>query len=387
MFPLMKKTACVILAVALLAVSGCGQQETVIPSHGLDMTQAEAVLTYLEGIAQGRDVHGSIKPLAAMKGTKLLIGQMNLARRVSDDQYELILTGLIDRALPEIQPVDSSERALRGVEGLRNRVWGSLFWGIDHTNLLRERLDALEGVDLYGKAHSLALEFLPEPVDISTSLYVVMGGRAGAAAITGEGIYVDILIMTYSSVQRNRPFMTITEMTEFYAHEMHHLGLAEIHRRKYESLQLDDHERRLLSLLTSIVSEGAATYLINGHRQQESIRTTLDLPEGELSQDGIFRMSEDLIRNVADRRYQTDNEFERDNKLMTGRGYHTLGSLILGTIDRAAGLDAVMAVVDDPRLMLREYNSAADAIMTDDRSGTLFLYDSALADRAATIGK
>ena len=94
----------------------------------LDFTQAEVMLDFLNSLAGGEEVTSKIDPLLQCIGTKLVIRQMNLARKVSEDQYRTLLNGLISDRLPVIEPVDSSARAAMGVKGLIDNVWPVLIW-------------------------------------------------------------------------------------------------------------------------------------------------------------------------------------------------------------------------------------------------------------------
>jgi hypothetical protein len=78
-----------------------------------DFTQADAMLALL----------------AAAEGTALLVGQMNLNRRVSAAQYLAVLAAIDDTTAPAIEPIDDSERAARGVNGL-SATCGRRFTGL-----------------------------------------------------------------------------------------------------------------------------------------------------------------------------------------------------------------------------------------------------------------
>src|SRR4030095_6660082 len=108
-----------------------------------------------------------------------IISQENITRSVTRDQYRALLLALNQDVLPVILPVDASEKARRGVEGMRKDVWPALRWGKSNTNLLAERIEEIKSLDLSRNSKALAVRFLPESVELSPHLYLVMGGRAG----------------------------------------------------------------------------------------------------------------------------------------------------------------------------------------------------------------
>ena len=81
---------------------------------------------------------------------------------------------------------------------------------------------------------------------------------------------------------------------------------------------------------------------------------------------------------ITDReRYGAETEF------LLGSGSHTVGSLMLSRIDSGSGLDAVMAVLSDPRTLLLAYNEAVSAGEAD---AGVFVFDPGIATELASIG-
>ena len=102
------------------------------------------MLDLLQSISEGRHEPDRLDAVMSSEGTELIVGQMNLARRVSMVQYRTLLTGLMEAKKPEIEPVDSTSRSRNGVVGLLENAWPLLNWGLDHTEVMRQRVHHLQ---------------------------------------------------------------------------------------------------------------------------------------------------------------------------------------------------------------------------------------------------
>jgi hypothetical protein len=374
-----------LLCILYFTFTSCADKRPKVQNIVIDFTQAEMMLDFFSRLANGEQAANHIENILKTEGTELVIEQMNIVRRVTLKQYEQILNGLIENQLPDIEPADSSERALRGIQGLKNRVWLSLSWAIENTGVLRERMAILKKQKVYHQAKNLAFKYLPGPVEISPSLFVVMGGRAGAAAISGDRIYFDILIMTYSRVSQNRPFIKESEIIEFFAHEMHHIGLSKYYKNTFGTFSSDENENRLFGMLKSIVSEGSATYLINGQRNTKIMRKNLKLSDDQKDQNELLNTCEQLVADLFAGKFKNQEEFDTANTLMLGQGYHTIGAVMLNTIDQVGGIDSVMQVVADPRRLLIDYNRAAQVLSEKRGIQDIYMFNSALSQKAARL--
>ena len=374
------------LSALCITINSCTDKLPKEQKTKVDFTQAEMMLDFLSGLAKGESVALKIESILKAEGTELVIKQMNIMRKVTANQYEQLLKGLIEKRMPDIVPVDSSERAKRGIQGLKYNVWVALSWAIEHIDILKERMAILKELDVYLEAKNLATEFLPEPVELSPSLYIVMGGRAGAAAIDGNRIYIDLLIMTYSRVSKNRPLMNESEIIEFFAHEMHHIGLSKYHKSKFGSLIMDENQRRIFGMLRSIVAEGSATYLINSQRNIAFMRKYLKLSDETKKQDALLNKCEDLISKLYEGKFKSQEDYEKENTLMLGHGYHTVGSIMLSIIDQVGGLESIMHVLADPRILLIEYNKAANVLAKKNDSAKMYIFNSKLSQEMTMLG-
>ncbi len=110
-----------------------------------------------------------------------------------------------------------------------------LRWGINNTELLEEKIAFLQPLKIFNRAKLLAESNLPVPLATIPNLFIVAGGRAGAAAINND-IYLDVLNFTRSRSRSGRSQITETDVIEFFAHETHHVGFSEMIKRKRNQL-------------------------------------------------------------------------------------------------------------------------------------------------------
>jgi len=351
----------------------------------IDISQAELMLTYLDNDFGEQPDSLFLDKIMKAKGTELIIRQMNLARKVSHAQYRTLLAGFSVNRLPSIQPVDSTERAQRGIDGLVNNVWPLLQWGKQNTTLLKQKLNEFKKLDVYDNAQKIASNFLPRSVNITPSLYIVMGGRAGFAALHDNDIYFDLLVMTFSRIRKGVPQISQDEITEFFAHEMHHLGLSRILAEKQNTLNMNTQEELIFRVLSSLVSEGSATYLINGHRDINSIRDNPSYSEYFKDINNLLMTYESILNSIDNNEIKTNIDFEEATASLLGHSYHSAGSHMLSIIDQASGLESIMSILDDPRQLLSIYNNSVQKL--NQVTNPVYLFDDDLAGNVAVIGE
>lgn len=366
----MRRTLLAVMAVLAAADATAAQTTT----HRLDDSQPRVLLRYLEAVAQHRDARPLVDTLMASRGTGLVIAQQNLVRRVTAAEYREILLAVAEVREPRLEFDANDPRSQKGAEGLVRDVLPTLRWGAEHVDLLASRLTALTALDVDASARQLALANLPEPVPLDVPLFLVMGGRAGAAATNG-GIYFDLLV---TSVRSRNGHPTPTETVEYFAHEMHHVGLGRILEREQRGLHLDEAGERALGLLGGLVAEGSATYLINGHRDLAAMRLTPTLAapgtDGERLA-AVERVLKGVLQDGWDAR-----AYDEAMMQFAGNALHMTGATMLDAIWRAEGRAGVMAVMRDPRQLIPRYNASV-AATTD-----AFTFPEPLARRIASLG-
>lgn len=350
--------------------------------HQADFTQAEMMLSLLRSSVDGNVAPQMIESVLNAHGTTLIISQQNISRTVTREQYGKLLLALNREELPDIAPVDANERSRRGVEGLRKDVWDALRWGRTNTHLLAERIEEIKRLDLSRNSKALATRFLPELVDLSPHLYVVMGGRAGAAALEDDEIYFDVLATSYRAANGALKYPTPSEIGEYFAHEMHHIGLSQILNRTRRNLRLNNQEQRAYSFLTALVMEGSASYFINGHRSLEVMRRDPQFTQSLNKGDELLKLSEQVLRSVLENNLG-DEAYEKAATPFLGSGWHSAGAILLAAIDRAGGLRAVMKVLRDPRKLLLTYNQAIKKLKSHSERQE---FDTRLAERISSMG-
>ena len=342
----------------------------------VDFAQAERVLEALRGAARGALTPGLIDQVMASPGTDLIVRQQNVSRRVTAAQYRTILAALGADTAPAVEPADASERAARGVRGLRDDVWPALHWGPAHTDLLAERIAALRSLDAGEQARRMASEWLPDLMLPEVALHVVMGGRAGAAALDHD-IYFDVLITSFRADAGRMAYPSPRETVEFFAHEAHHVGLGQITDRLRRTLVLGELERRAFDTVVMLVSEGSATFLINAHRDLARVRSDPQYKDHLADPERLLAAFEQVLAGGLAGRLAGE-DYDKALTPYVASGFHSAGALLLDAIHRRDGREGVMAVLRDPRDLLGRYNAAAPPDQ--------HRFDPALATRLAGLG-
>jgi len=117
----------------------------------------------------------------------------------------------------------------------------------------------------------VARKYLPEhdsprQIPLTPKFYIVMGGRAAAAALEDQ-LYFDVLISAWRTSRGMSLPMSSEQVVEFFAHETHHLGYGQILDHKRDSLAMTPAETQVWDFLVATMMEGSATLLINGHEK------------------------------------------------------------------------------------------------------------------------
>lgn len=68
----------------------------------VNITQAELMLEFLEVLAANKTELEIVNKIVEAEGTDLIVGQMNLARKVTKDQYRILLLELDGKYMPNI---------------------------------------------------------------------------------------------------------------------------------------------------------------------------------------------------------------------------------------------------------------------------------------------
>ncbi len=347
-----------------------------------DFEQADRMLALLTAASGGTVPAESVASVLEAHGTELILEQQNISRRVSRDQYRAVFESLAREEPPPLEPVDASERSRRGVEGLRKDVWPALRWGTAHRDLLGARLEAFRKSDVRSRAVALAQKYLPDAEPPEVRLSIVMGGRAGAAALSGGEIYFDVLASSFKAASgASSAYPTPEEQVEFFAHEIHHVGLSRTLERQRRGLRLDPAEERAMDFLTSLVMEGSATYLINAHRDLAAMRKDPLYADLLARGDGLLATCQEILREILKASLDAEG-YDRATTPLSGNGWHSAGAMMLAAIDASGGLESVTAVLRDPRALLAAYNRAARS-----RKPDAWAFDTELMARVTRLGE
>lgn len=322
----------------------------------VDTAQGQAMIDFLDGCHEGTLPPAAIEQVMGLPGTQLVIAQQNISRRITAAQYRTILISACQGKIARLQASEPGARAEKGLEGLTGDVAPSLLWGRDHVAFLRQRLGAVKESQGLDEIVPLALRNLPEKVALSPKLYVVMGGRAGAAAID-DAIYVDLLSDAWRTRERNAP-MTPQQIVEFFAHETHHLGYGQILESRKQHLRLTGGEEQAWNFLASLLMEGSATLLVSAHgnwaelEKQDHIQPDLSrIPQ-------LLPKAQSLLRKAMNGG-MSEQEHQAAVSDFFGEGYHATGAWLLNVILEVQGKRGVLRVMRDPAKFLMVYSLCA----------------------------
>lgn len=344
-----------------------------------DFSQAEAMLQLLRSCHEKTVPAGAIDGVPSLPGTGLVVQQQNISRRVTKQQYREVLQAACAGKVAEVKPAEAGARAEKGVAGLTQDVGPSLVWGRDHIALLESQLAELRSNQAIGDAIPLARKYLPEQVPLAPKLYIVMGGRAGAAAID-EQLYFDVLISVWRNSHGTAAAVSPAGVVEFFAHETHHLGYGQILDRKRDSLALTPAEAQAWGFLVATMMEGSATLLINGHEKLDDLEKQPDVRPYLAKVPKLLPEMQDILRDAL-KGPIPDESYAEASSAFFDMGYHAAGAVLLAAIEKKRGLGGVMDVMADPRRLLAAYNECAS------ESTVAFKFDPALAEQMAHIGE
>ncbi|UCG51634.1 MAG: hypothetical protein JSW58_15850 [Candidatus Latescibacterota bacterium] len=371
-----------ILFLALFGVClvACAGSHTV----NTDFEHADLMLEFLRNMSEGELDSVLVDTILETKGMDLIIEQQNRRARINKAQYRTLLSSLLNDEVPDIEPVDSTERAKLGVRRLRANVWPALKWAIDNVDLLEERLAFLRDLNVGSRAKKLADSFLPQPLRSIPKIFFVVGGRAGYYA-GDDCIYMDLLNMSYSP-KGVKPLVE-SKIIDFFAHEMHHVGYQDLRNKILSQLSLNETHDRAFGFVSGLVAEGSATYLINGHCDIDLIKNDRRYAEYFTLENDLREISEGILNSILDGHIENEDDYSKATEQLLGMGYHSAGSLIMHVIYQADGLEAIMEVLQDPRRLFVEYNKAAEGLMAKPGSDSLYLFDEDLVEMVAHMGQ
>lgn len=322
-----------------------------------DLSQAFLMLDFLDRRVDGREPELLLDDILDAPGTGLVIRQMNLARRVFPGQYRQMLEGFVEGVEADIPPADTTRRAMAGVAGLGD-AYARLTWAAENVDALRAHLETLRGLDIAENACATAFANLPRAVDVNLSASVVIGGRAGAAALSPASIYVDLAVMDLSAERSGEARMSDQRILDFFAHEIHHIAMRRVLDAEGAGADLSGPELYAFRILTELILEGSATYLIDFSRDLEAHRQDRGFADEYAEAGALLGDFERALTRVFSEDVRTDAAFDEITAGLVGNRYHAAGALLLAEIDGALGREAVMNAMRDPRLLMSTYVKA-----------------------------
>jgi hypothetical protein len=196
---------------------------------------------------------------------------------------------------------------------------------------------------------------------------------------------MDILVVSFSRARREEPFISKREITTYFAHEMHHVGFRAQMDRLRRSLTLDEVSERALGFVAGLVSEGSATYLINGNRKIETLREGRSYAKFFTMGDDLLRLCGEIVESILNGEIEDDDDYSIATQPLLGMGLHAAGAAMMHVIDLGSGIESIMKVIGDPRLLLLEYNLAAEKIQTEPHTQRVYRFDRETTERLASL--
>ena len=335
------------------------------------------MIRLLSSCAAGKAYGQELDRVLRSPGTHLVVQQQNISRRVTTEQYRTILEAACAGKTAVVKPAEPGERAKRGVQGLTEDVRPSLQWGREHLSYLAALLTELRQSRGMEGVLPLTRKYLPEGTPLRAKFYVVMGGRAGAAAIE-DNLYYDVLSSAWRASRGQSPPVSPDAVLEFFSHEAHHLGYGQILDKKRAALPLTPAEDQAWRFLTAIMMEGSATFLINGRESLTKVQQMPGFQQYATKVPALLPAMQEILRKALAGPL-SDEEYDRASADFLGMGYHAAGVQLLGVIEEKRGLKGVMQAMADPRRLLTLYNDCASV------RGS-FRFDPELATRVAHLG-
>lgn len=344
----------VCLVAALIVLTG---EAVGAPGCTSDASQPAALLRLIRSCGSSGCDPVRLEEFLRAPGTALIVAQQNVSRRVTMEQYREAVVAALTGRTADLHAVEGDPRSRRGVEGLVDDVIPGLRWAGAHTELLTARLKAISTLQVCEQAGRLAARHLPVRRVPRANVFVVMGGRAGAAAVAGD-IYFDVLAMSYRDATGRATYPTDREVVEYFAHELHHIGYGPVLRAQRAAMAaLGGVEGAAYDLLEALLMEGSATYLINWHRDLGAMSKDPGFRDIAPGVDAAIGRLDGLL-GAAARGEMTLDQFEAASSEFIGSLPHAIGATLLARIDRTYGNAGVMEVMRDPRRLLARYNAA-----------------------------
>jgi hypothetical protein len=368
------------IALFLLVFS---QQVIAQPEQIINFSQAELMLSFLQNIKEGSISEDLIDSILKSKGMELIVDQQNRRGNINKVQYRDLMLNLMQEKAPEIEPVNASERSKLGARRLKEEIWMVLKWGLENVDLLRQQLDSLKRMDIFGQAKEIAETFLPEPLKEIPEIYFVAGGRAGFFA-SENCTYMDFMVMSFSRSRRGEPFISEIEIIDYFAHEMHHVGYSRL-KEKIRMATKDENLERAIGFISGLISEGSATYMINNHRSIDMMKSNRRYARYFELEGGLLQTCQGILISILNGDIQSDDDYSKATEPLLGMGYHAAGSLMMSVIDQVGGLETIFRILQDPRLFLVEYNRAAENLNSKSGQDMKYIYNEKIATKLSEI--
>lgn len=359
---------------ALLTAVGSKHNVTV------DFKMVEKGIQWLEFIKTGADDAAIRKyfmtHIAPTGGCQSIIHHWARFREWNNETfYEFIKIAL--GKIPTDKKLKNEDGSLTML-GRRRHLWQT---ALENTDRLKKDLETLKKIDFNRQAIQRAAEFLPPEAVLTADFYFVLFGHSTAFSVGKENGF-DFLQLSRTKDGK----IEVNELTEIFAHEMHHTGFAYLQNKNLEHVVENDEN---ISLAGVLAAEGMPTYFIDQpwkHLDEYKSKKGSIYPQVAADWERhtarlkeLYREAETGIKRNLEGKIDL-NEMMKQWIASDAKGAaYVLGADMMSVIDTYLGREAVLDLARDCRKLLVVYNRAAKKAA--EKGKKLFIFNEKLANK------
>lgn len=263
------------------------------------------------------------------------------------------------------------------------RMHSSLQGALGRTGLFRRALSAFAATDLPPRAAEDASRYLPEGLGFECKFYLLLDGMSNGYALPGRFI-LDLLQMPIT----DQGEVNLDRVKAVLAHELHHLGVAELERTFLARVQMDSGRYLALEFVGGWLGEGSATHLLTMVTPESGSEAWACWNDHLRHLEEHYRRGETLALRLLEGLVSGDEAMAEIRSFFAGGLYgpaYVMGAEMVRTILEVYDLDSLIACLEDPRLFVKIYNEAARSLNHTD-GGSRYIFDRDLADGLWNLG-
>lgn len=298
------------------------------------------------------------------------------AGTVTEEQWKAMVRGL---ALGDWSAVHLQGQTRTRLEHMYDRLRAAL----GRSALFRQALNALSEADLPPRAAEAASHYLPQGLTLDARLYVLVDGMSSGYALPGK-LVLDLLQLPFDG----RGEVDLNRVRATLAHELHHLGVAELGKDLGSRVQVDPERNLALEFVGGWLAEGSATHLLS-RVTPESGAAAWDCWSQHLANlEGHYRRGEALTLRLLEGPVSREEAMDEIRPFFAGGLYgpaYVMGAEMVRTVLEVYSLNSLIACLEDPRLFPKIYNDAARRLNEAD-GGNRYFFGSGFVDGLLSHG-